>query len=188
MDATFLRGKRLFLRPVLKSDLPYLLKWMNDPETRCFLSSYLPHNDQDEEGWISNLSKRKNSDIHFVMETHEGTVIGIMGIHRIDWRSRTAITGAIIGNPDYRGKEYGTEAKILVLKYCFDELNLRKICSEVLDFNGRSQAYLKKTGHQIEGIRKKQMFKGGKYRDMILLAIFKKDFPKVWKKWKHLVA
>ncbi len=61
-----------------------------------------------------------------------------MGIHRINWKDRTATTGAVIGEKAYWDKGYGSEAKMLVLDYAFNMLNLRKICSQVLAFNKRS--------------------------------------------------
>lgn len=188
MSVVFLKGKNVTLRPIEKCDIPNLSKWINDPEVRQFVYSYLPTPLLFEEKWVEELGKRNANDIVLLIELHnEGVPIGTMGLHRIDWRSRVATTGALIGETRFQSKGYGTEAKMLLLQYAFYELGLRKICSEVFAFNGRSKRYLEKSGYTVEGVRKKQIFANGDYHDVILLALFKEDFPEVWEKWKHLV-
>ncbi len=107
-----------------------------------------------------------------------------MGIHRINWKDRTATTGAVIGEKAYWGKGYGSEAKKLLLDYAFNELNLRKICSGALAFNGRSQAYSKKCGYEVEGVLKQHIFKNGEYHDLVQLAVFKEQWLPLWKKFR----
>jgi RimJ/RimL family protein N-acetyltransferase len=90
----------------------------------------------------------------------------------------------MIGEKEYWGKGYGTEAKMLLLHYAFDTLNLRKICSSVISFNERSHKYSLKCGYKEEGRRKAQLFRDGKYWDEIQLAVFRKDWLLLWKKFQ----
>jgi RimJ/RimL family protein N-acetyltransferase len=180
----FLRGKRVSLRPILKEDVPQLLRWMNDQEVVQYLSVYLPMLEADEDEWFNNLSKRKQADLIFGIITNDGELIGVMGIHGIMWKDRTATTGAYIGNKNYWGKGYGTEAKMLLLNYAFNALNLRKICASVLSFNKRSYAYQLKCGYKEEGRRLRQIYRKGKYWDEILMAVFKKDWSPLWRTYK----
>lgn len=103
-------------------------------------------------------------------------MIGIMGLHRIDWISRIATTGAIIGPSTHRGQGLGTDAKIALLEYAFNTLGLRKIMSSVLDGNERSARYSQRCGYKIEARLKEQRFKNGRYVDEIILSVFKEDF------------
>jgi len=106
-----------------------------------------------------------------------------MGLHQIDFIHGTAVTGAIIGEKEYQGKGYGTDAKMTLLNYAFNTLNLRKVCSDVISFNKRSLAYSKKCGYKIEGRQKQQFYRSGKYYDRVFLAIFRKNWPKIWAEW-----
>jgi len=181
----FIRGKRVNLRPITKADAVRYVQWMNDPEVRQFLANYMPMNLAEEEGWIENLADRKPHDIVLAIDTIDGAHIGSMGLHRIDLINRVAWTGAVIGDSEYWGKGYGTEAKMLLLYYAFMDLNLRKICSSVFEFNGRSQAYLRKTGYVVEGCLKAQRYRDGQYWDEILMAVFKEDWLPLWKEYSQ---
>jgi len=179
----FLRGENVVLRPPGKSDLPRLLRWINDPEVRHLLDAYLPMSEQDEEEWLENLGKRKPNEVLLAIETTAGKHIGNMALHHINWRDRTATTGAMIGESEYWGKGLGTEAKMLLLDYAFNTLNLRKICSQVLAFNERSTAYSKKCGYVEEGIFSAHIFRNGEYHDLVNLAVFKGGFEQARAEW-----
>lgn len=179
-EIIFRRGSRVVLRPLREDDAPMVTKWINDPRVTQFVMAYLPIMLEDELEWIKGLRSRKATNI-VVMLVIDGKSIGTMGIHDIDHRHGIATTGALIGEPDCWGKGYGTEAKMLLLEYAFNTLNLRKICSEVIAFNERSVKYSLKCGYQIEGRKKLQHFVKGQYWDLIQLALFKEDWLPLWK-------
>ena len=184
-DVVFLRGKRVYLRPPTKEDIPYFLRWMNDEEIQRYITAFLPVVEADEVEWLDNLRRNKEKEIVFVIvDMKTGKPIGTMGIHRISWKDRRATTGAIIGEKAYQGKGYGSEAKMLVLKYIFDTLNLRKVCSLVFGFNERSLAYSKKCGYRVEGVLKDHHFKNGAYCDEVQLAIFREWWLPAWKRFQ----
>jgi len=186
-DLIFLKGKRVVLRPLLESDIPSMLRWINDPEVNQYLCIYTPQMEQDQKNWLERVreSQKRGTDLVFAIETSDGECIGNMGIHGISWKDRTATTGALIGEEEYWGKGYGTEAKMLLLDYAFNTLNLRKIYSSVIAFNGRSRAYSLKCGYKEEGVRKDHWYRKGQYWDEILLAVFKEDWLPLWKKFKE---
>jgi RimJ/RimL family protein N-acetyltransferase len=185
MIIKFLIGKKVYLRPLLEEDYLFLLRWTNDPEVRPFLNRSLPTMEAEEKEWIERLHKNKGDNVVLMICLTEGDrPIGTMGLHGINQKDGVATTGAMIGEKDYWGKGYGTEAKMILLDHAFNTLNLRKICSSVFAFNGRSLRYLEKSGYVIEGTLKKQLFINGKYVDEVLLAVFKKDFMLLWKKFK----
>jgi RimJ/RimL family protein N-acetyltransferase len=179
----FLRGAKTVLRPPSKADSEMFQKWINDPEVRCFLSRSTPTSLEEEEKWIEALQKDKNNMV-FVIETHEGTPIGTMSLHGINWIDGVATTGALIGEKDYWGQGYGTDAKMVLLYHVFCNLGLRKICSAALATNPRSIAYSKKVGYHKEGVLKNHTLRDGRYIDHVLLAIFKPEFMKSWRIYK----
>lgn len=185
MTIKFLVGKRVYLRPLLKEDVPFLLRWVNDPEVYQYLNRCLPAMETEEEEWIENLNKKKGVDIVLMIcLVDEDQPIGTMGLHGINQKDGVATTGALIGEKDCWGKGYGTEAKMLLLNYAFNTLNLRKICSSVLAFNKRSKRYSEKCGYTVEGILKRQCFVNGRYVDEVLMAVFKSDFMPLWRKFR----
>lgn len=182
-DIMFRKGFKTAIRPVFESDIQHCVRWMNDQEITEFLGHNLPAMEQHEKKWFEKLSGKKNM-IVFTITTLEGKPIGMMGLHDINHKDQTAETGAFIGEKEYLGKGYGTDAKMQVLYFAFTELNLRKVTSQAFAFNSRSIAYLKKTGYQVEGTRKKQVFRKNRFVDQVLLAVFKKDFMRIWKRYQ----
>ena len=94
-DIIFLKGKRAILRPLLVEDVPLLHRWVNDPEVNRFIRIDTPMTLVEEMEFFQGLHKRKPNDIIFMIVV-DGKPIGTMGIHQIDWKSRTATTGAMI--------------------------------------------------------------------------------------------
>jgi len=182
-QVVFLRGKKTILRPIEESDLPLCVKWMNDPEVTHFLKARMPIMLIAEKKWFEKLADSEDNVI-LAITTLDGRCIGVMGIHRIDWVNRTATTGAFIGEKQYWGKGYGTDAKMVLLKYAFDTLGLRKMCSRVYDFNARSLAYSKHCGYTEEGRLKKHVFRDGEYYDVVVLGLFREDWLPYWKKYQ----
>jgi RimJ/RimL family protein N-acetyltransferase len=184
-DVVFLQGKRIYLRPPTKEDIPYFLRWMNDQEVIQYLATFLPKTEADEVAWLEHLHRDKETNVVFVvLDTKSRKPIGIMGIHGINWKSRLATTGAVIGEKEYWGRGYGSEAKMLLLNFAFNTLNLRKICSLVFGFNERSIAYSKKCGYEVEGILKAHHFKNGAYCDEVHMAVFKEQWQPIWEQFE----
>jgi RimJ/RimL family protein N-acetyltransferase len=180
----FLKGRGVNLRPVMKTDLPLVTRWINDPEVRYFLSNVVPQSLEDEEAWLAGLGKKKDSEVVFIIEKSEGQPIGVMGLHKIHRIDRTATTGSFIGEKEYWGQGLGSEAKLLLLEYAFNTLNLRKICSGAFAFNERSIRYSLRCGYREEGRLRAHIFRAGAYHDKVQLAIFREDFDSVWEKYQ----
>ncbi len=183
----FLQGQKTILRPLQKEDIDLFCVWINDQEVNQFLLAFLPKTKEEETKWLEHLSSlgRYPEDIVLIIEIKETRrPIGLMGLHKINWKDGVATTGAVIGEKDCWGKGFGTDAKMALLNYAFNTLGLRKICSLVIDYNGRSLQYSLHCGYKEEGRLKKQIFKNGKYRDEILLGLFKKDWQPIWKRYQ----
>ena len=61
--------------------------------------------------------------------------IGTPGLHEVTYRNRTATFGIIIGEPERRGKGYGTETTRLMLDYAFTVLGLHNVMLILFEFN-----------------------------------------------------
>ena len=180
----FLRGRKTILRPPTKSDVPLILRWINNPDVRVFLSTVRPITEVGEAAWIESLAQQE-SEVVLLIETTDRVPIGMMGLHRIDPVHRTAMTGAYIGETAYWGKGYGQDAKMAMLEYAFHTLNLRKINSQTYSFNRRSAEYNMRCGYRIEGRLKRQFFRKGRYYDTILLCVFREWWEPKWKKYRR---
>lgn len=176
----FLRGKRLYLRPIEEDDLPRCQRWINAPDVRRFLLSARPIDLEGERAWWRSHDRSlQPKSIKLAIVLRDGhRHIGIVGLESIDWINRQGETGCLIGETDCWDQGYGSEAKELLLEYAFQTLNLNRINSHTLAFNERSAAYLRKTGYVEEGRARKAYFREGKYHDSILFGILREDWLK----------
>lgn len=180
----FLRGKKTILRPYEEEkDLRSCTRWINDPEVRRWVRTQFPmalHHEKE-------LMERSHGTdgMRLIIETLEGKPIGCMGLD-IHWMDRTASTGAFIGEAEFRGQGYGSDAKFALLKHAFDTLGMRKITASVLAPNERSLAYMKKNGYSVEGVRRKEILHDGKYVDLLLTAVFKSEFKKAYRAYMKM--
>lgn len=181
----FRQSKRIILRPLERGDIPLMTQWMNDPDITKYLGRSLPVSVIQEEKWLESQSQMNNDFTFGIIDRTSGELIGNMGLHDVSWVHRRASTGAVIGNKDYWNKGYGAEAKMLLLDFAFNALNLIKVTSSVFSFNGRSLRYLEKTGYKKEGVLKSQFFKDGQYWDEVLLAVFREDWLLLWKEFEE---
>ena len=176
-----LRGKKVLLRPLKRSDITSFLKWFNDPEVTQYLNFYLPMTEMAEEKWIENAASRiqAGTDICLIIEAIEGESskpIGNVGLSGINPRDHSATFGIAIGEKDYWGNGYGTEATQLILEYAFQQLNLHRISSSAFAFNERSIRLHKKVGFKEEGRQREAIFKNGYFHDHVMFGILRNEW------------
>ena len=186
----FLEGKRVYLTPHSLDFVDKCVRWVNDEKVRNFITLAFPTMRISEEAWIRSQADKKEREVCLIIvvkgdKPEDDLPIGVISLSKISWIHGTATTGTIIGEREYWSKGFGTEAKMLLLKYAFLTLNLRKICSEVISYNGRSVAYARKCGYVDDGGPKKaHVFKNGAYHDMVQLAVFRESWIPLWEAYK----
>lgn len=173
-------GKKTYLRPPVKEDVENFTRWMNNPEVTQFLNQPFPILMRAEEEYIEGLAKKENRVSLVIMTIEERVPIGNLGLD-VDFVNRVGTSGVAIGEKDYWGKGYGTDAKMQLLDIAFNRLNLRKVVSTAIGNNPRSIAYQKKCGGRIIGRSKDHIFRNGRYYDEVLFEVFKEDWEPLYK-------
>ncbi|MHA1720138.1 MAG: GNAT family N-acetyltransferase [Promethearchaeota archaeon] len=174
------KGKKVELGPLKKQYIPIYVKWFNDPEMLQYLTMIKPMNLENEEEWYQNAIKNPNR-VYFAILNIEGgrkILIGNCGVE-IDWRNRLGHLGITIGEKEYLGKGFGTEAMQLLVNYCFEDLNMHKVELKVYDFNTRAIKSYEKIGFKEEGILRQCHYVRGKYVDLIAMGILKNEWKKI---------
>ena len=185
-----IEGRNLYLRPIdPRTDAERYYRWMNDPEVTRWLLHPLPMPYSAEVRYLESVtSERPTTDYVFAIVLHENDEhIGSVGIHRIDWISRTGSNGIMIGAPQHWRKGYGFTAKMLILRFAFQTLGLRKVASSVLAGNIASRQNLLKQGYREIGRRRAQFLRDGVFHDEILMELFAEEFANVWERYRATV-
>jgi RimJ/RimL family protein N-acetyltransferase len=129
-------GNLVALGPLGRDLLPLYQRWINDLGTMRTLGlAPLPMTSEKEQDWYDRQSKAED-DVPFTIYERETLLpIGNTGLHGVDHRDRSATFGILIGEPDCRGKGYGTETMHLMLDYAFTALGLHNVMLTVFEFN-----------------------------------------------------
>lgn len=175
-----LKGEKVLLRPVKRSDIQYFLKWFNDLEVTQYLNMSLPMTEMAEEKFIEELgTTRAKTDVFLIIEAIEGDTtktIGSTSLANINARDHHATFGIAIGDKEYWSKGYGTEAARLLVNYGFEQLNLHRINSGAIAFNERSLRMHKSVGFKEEGLQREYVFKNGKLQDHVIFGMLREEW------------
>lgn len=83
-----------------------------------------------------------------------------------------------IGEREYWGKGYGTEAMKLVLGFAFLELGLHRVSLDVFDYNPRGYKSYEKAGFKHEGRVREMIKRDGKRYDVLFMGVLREDWLK----------
>lgn len=172
----FLEGERVYARPLESGDLARCQRWINDPETRATLATYLPMSEAAERKWLEGCADN-NNEINLAIVLKKGDRhIGNMGLRGFRWKDRAADFGIVIGEVECRGKGYGKEATELVLKYAFETLNLNRVQLGVFAHNPAGIKAYEAVGFVREGVQREHNFVEGRYADHVMYSMLAREY------------
>ena len=180
MHHPFIIGEKLYLRGLERSDLEGdYFDWLNDREVTKFIDSGdFPNNMERMEEYYRNIALSHDNVMFAIIDKESDKHIGNIKLGPINWIRRMATLGIMIGDKEFWGKGYGTEAIRLVLDYAFKRLNLQEVSAGVATVHQPSIRAFEKAGFEIEGRVKGQFFLDGEYYDSLYLGVTKDDFMK----------
>ena len=171
------RGKKVEIKAIEKEDLVLLQKWSNDPDITYMLGGWhFPSSNQDQEKWFSGLSVGSNHQ-RFSIVTDDLGLIGTANLVDIDWKNRNAFHGMLLGDKDMRGKGYGVDTVMAIMKYAFEELGLNRLDGSMIAYNEASlKMYIQKCGWKEEGRQRDWYFRKNRFWDKVIVGITKEDY------------
>ncbi len=180
---TLLRGTRVALRPVEKSDLPDFTKWFSRYELHRTLTPGAIRlvNTDAEEAWFRSILDSKDTWLYAIDALDDpqapgGRLIGSTSIFRVDGKNREATFGIAIADPTMQGKGYGDEVIDLMLEWGFLELNLHRIQLTVVAFNERAIRLYERKGFKHEGARRDAIWREGRYWDEHVMSVLRPEW------------
>jgi RimJ/RimL family protein N-acetyltransferase len=165
-------GRRFRLRPIRASDLGYLRKLRNHPETRSYLGDPRRITAARQQAWFRGL-RGDASRAYYLFELREGNSwlpLGMARTHDIDRRNRSMGVGGDIA-PEHRGRGHAKILYRLVFELGFRKRRMHRLWLHVLDTNERARALYRKLGFRETGRQRDAIRRGGRYHDYILMDI-----------------
>lgn len=164
-------GERVQLREIEEEDLEIVVIWRNDPEILKWLFSYLPLSMSKQRRWYHKYVEDRTQQT-FVIEAKGKIPVGTVGLSHIDYRNQIAELGILI-DKDWQHKGIGREALNLLIEFAWNEMNMRKIKALVFKENEAAINLYKSCGFVEEGILKKEIFKNGEFKDVVIMALMR---------------
>lgn len=178
MNKSYYTGNRIYFRPIDRTDSEIIVAWRNDPDNWRTLGKINPLNCIREDEYIDALYK-SGGDVVFCITLRDGDQdIGMVGLHAIKPIDRSATYGILIGDKTQQGQGYGIEATQLMVQYGFEELNLNRIALCVFAEHDLGIHVYRQAGFVEEGRMREAFFRGGKYHDVIHMAVLRREWAK----------
>lgn len=115
--------------------------------------------------------------VGFGIQTKDGTPIGIFFVGDIKPHLRLAMLGAQIGEPDYWGGGYGTDALLLIVDYAFDWLDLHRLWLVTMSLNARVLRQMAKVGFTLEARQRQATLAENAWHDLIFFGLLREEWP-----------
>lgn len=169
-----IEGSLITLAAIEREQLPLACRWSRDPAGMRYLGFTQPLTMADEERWYEQVSASQTDVVWAILR--EGQPIGSTGLHGIDWRNRRAVSGIWIGDTSQHGQGFGRETMQLRTAYAFEELNLEKVITTIVDENERSKRAAISAGYRQCGLHRRHFFREGRWLDEWLGEILRDDW------------
>ncbi|EKE27954.1 MAG: hypothetical protein ACD_3C00120G0001 [uncultured bacterium (gcode 4)] len=166
----------LKIRKHLRSDIPYRVKWMNNPEVSRFLwdGSGKKTTKSEQEKWFDAYIKVKNKTFFTICD--EELSIGFMWLSNISKINRNAELFIAIWEDAYRWKWFWKKAFLWILEYWFKKLQLHKLILYVYCENDSAVKLYQNLWFQIEWTFKDEAFIDWRFHDSYSMALFSSEF------------
>ena len=172
-----IEGELVVLGPLRREHIPLYLRWINDfGTTRTLGVSPRPMTLEQETAWYEQAAVDDARTGFTIYERATGRPIGNCGLHAVDLANRRTMVGIMIGEPDARGRGYGTEAMRLLLDYAFTVLGLHNVMLTVVEYNGAGRRCYEKVGFREMGRRRESRWYNGRFWDEIRMDILTTEF------------
>ena len=91
VSQSFLENQNIYLRPLVEADLPRWTSWFNNSKTTLFMNKgYFPTLEDGQLKRLESLNFDKNNIQLAIVTKEDDELIGIIGMHKIDWVHRHA--------------------------------------------------------------------------------------------------
>jgi RimJ/RimL family protein N-acetyltransferase len=173
-----LAGEHLRLTAIEPGDLIAMARWYRDADfmRRWDAEIAAPKTEKQLAEYIEQQQKSATAFAFAIRPANGEDLIGYCDLDGIIWSQQTSWLSIGIGDPAQRGKGYGAEAMRLLLRFAFDELNLRRVQLTVFSYNEPAIRLYEKLGFRREGVFREFLQRDGQLHDMLLYGLLRREW------------
>ena len=153
-DEKNLRKKKNIILKIYKRNnvLNGSWKWLNDKKVTALMDKgYKKNTLKNQLAYFDKIKKSKR-DLLFAIYINDKHV-GNVGLHKINFKLKTAQFGIIIGNSKFHNKGIGKAVWYEIIKFAFDYLDMSKIFTMIVTKNIPSIKIAKKLGFKKMSVK-----------------------------------
>jgi RimJ/RimL family protein N-acetyltransferase len=171
-----LTGDLVRLRPLEPEDADALYRWHNDEEVMRWLQSYYHESLAGLRKRLADRQENSYEKVTLCIETlEERKLIGLVALRGAEPVNARAEVDIYLGEQEYWGGGYGTDALRRMCRYGFDTLRLHSIELTVVEANERAVRSYQKIGFQVDGRLRQSFFRDGQWYDELLMCVLEEE-------------
>ena len=179
-------NEHIYLRELTEQDAAEeYVAWLNDSEVKKYLESrFQQHTIESVKNFIKQATSDKSTMFFAIIAKDKEKHIGNVKTGPVNTHNNTAAMGIMIGDKNYWGKGYGSEAIALAAAYAFEERKLHKIYAHIASINQSSARSFEKAGFTYEATLKQNLLIDGAYHDTLIYCMINPEdarFPTITK-------
>ena len=181
METPLLEGSSIRLEPLSLDHLSRLEEIAFDDRIWKYMLTHVSNRNQ-LEAWIDDaLTARAAGQMIWVtVLKQEDRIVGSTRFIDLDLRHRSAEIGHTWISPRWQSANVNPEAKLLQLRYAFEDLGLNRVAFKTHHENLQSQAAIRKLGAVYEGtIRNHYVMPDGSLRHSVWFSITREEWAQV---------
>ena len=170
-------GKQVVLRAIEIEDLPFLQRWSNDPEVSYLVGGWhFPSSSWHQNRWFESIQKDSLNQ-RFAIDSRDRGLIGMANLVEINWKDRNAFHGMYLGDRETRGKGYGTDTVMAIMRHGFEELGLHRLDTSIIEYNEASlKLYTGKCGWRVEGRQREWYWRKNRFWDKVMVGVTRDEY------------
>lgn len=162
------------IRAIEENDLSKIALLRNNPQVWNYLGTVVFLNGYSQKKWFERIQSTSDK-AYYVLYDQEHDFLGYVRFDEIDHFNKSIRVGGDI-LPEFQGKGFGKKMFNLILKYCFEYLNMHRVWLLVLDYNERAKNLYTKCSFKIEGKYREAIYRNGRYHDYIIMSILRIEY------------
>lgn len=162
------------LSAIEASDIAKMIDFYNNEEIhhQMILGYLLPVNEYNMKEYIEHWLKDSNQKHYKILYKQQN--VGFAQIYDISLTNRKAKLGIMIDQA-FQNQGIGKKVLARLVDICFEHINLHKVEVEITSTNKRSLHLFNSLGFVHEGSLRESVYKNGKYHDICLYGLLKKE-------------
>jgi ribosomal-protein-alanine N-acetyltransferase len=170
-----LKGKLSYLKAFDETHItdPSYLEWVRNYDVVKTLNKadYLrPVSLEEVKQYCQQLIQSTEDMFYALYALQANHFIGTLRVSKINWRTRVADVGIMIGDTQYWGKGIASDAIQCISRYLFNQCGLRKLTAGFMAINPAMGKAFSNVGFKQEGVLREQDYFEGKYVDHIYMG------------------